>query len=211
MDPHTSTDQICPYFFYVSDVSITPSSLPIPNTVNTITIQGSNLKMSASGKYTTSRVDVKFDVIYANGTQACGTDVLKHPSAYIDQITNSAITSTSTFKMGLCTQGELIANITITRNAGGSFEHQLHFLNIKVGELGCHSACYTCNGRTASDCIMCPSGRSFNTNGVCGATCNSPSKPYFKEIKDPKSPMAPRTYECLASCPSQYQLDARTN
>ena len=66
---------------------------------------------------------MSFDVHFANGTQACGTDVLKHPSAYFDTITNTAITSTSTFKMGVCEYGELIANVTLTRNQAGSYEH----------------------------------------------------------------------------------------
>ena len=58
---------------------------------------------------------------------------------------------------------------------------------------------------------MCPTGTIFNTDGVCGTTCTDPAKPYYREISDANAPTAPRTYECLAACPSQYNLDTRTN
>ena len=180
MEPNTSTAQVCPYFFYVSDIRVTPSDDAIPTTVNSLEIEGSHLLTSSSGTFTTSRVQVQFRVEDDAGVNVCGNDVLKYPSAYIDLIQDTKVSSTSSFDMGICNTGNLLANITFVRDNGGSYEHSITFLNIKIGTIGCHSSCFSCKGRTDSDCFMCPSGTLYNTDGMCNSTCIDPAKPYYR-------------------------------
>ncbi len=119
MESNTSQGQVCPYFYYMSDATITATDDPIPPTMTSLTVAGTHLQTSASGAFTTTRVDALFQVVDVNGTQACGTDNLKYPSVYFHTITDNAITGS--FDMGICNTGILIANLTLTRDQAGAY------------------------------------------------------------------------------------------
>ena len=82
-----------------------------------------------------------------------------------------------------CNEGDLMADVILTRGIKGSRGDFTHLFdqrinNLMIGKIGCDASCKSCSGPTSSECTICFSSSDFLYSGTCYTACPSIA-PYY--------------------------------
>lgn len=115
--------------------------------------------------------------------------------------------------MSGCTRGSLYGDIHLWRGVESPITGT--FSNIYVtskkdfyfGEIGCNTACLSCNGIQSNNCLLCKDyNSSFLFNGTCYPSCPD-SAPFTETYTIVENYVKYTGKKCKESCPEGYFPD----